>query len=727
MDYYAHVNLGNYGQSTWHNLEDHLNNTSTLANEFAASWNACDWGAAAGLLHDVGKYSQEFQNRLCRIGGEDAHIEVFNKVDHSTAGAKYAHINLDGPGMILANVIAGHHSGLLDGKSASSCLDKRLSKQIPDWSSCPRNILDGMPALKLPFSLVNDRAEIQLSVFIRMLYSCLVDADFLDTELFMDSTKAAYRHGYKTLGQLEQLFYSHHERLRQSSVASPVNLLRNEVFKNCVDTADDKPGFFSLSVPTGGGKTLSSMAFALRHARKYSLERIIYVIPFTSIIEQNAAVFRKIFGEDAVLEHHSNFEPDNEDYRSRLASENWDAPIIVTTNVQFFESLYSHKSSRCRKLHNIAKSVVILDEVQNLPAPFLLPCIEILKELVNSYNTSIVLCSATQPAIKKRDDFLGGIEGAREIIDNPKSLANSLERTRLTILNSISNNELAVRISDHSQVLCIVNTRRHARELFDCLNGTDGLIHLSALMCPIHRSQRISEIRRRLMENEACRVISTQLIEAGVDIDFPIVFRALAGVDAIAQAAGRCNREGKLEFGQVFVFTPESGLPPGHFRQTAQATQSVIRQYGDGIMGIEAIEEYFKLYYWTKGDGLDEEDILTDLRAGLVKMLFPFRTISEKFRFIKKDTKPVIIPFDDKARSLIAMLDHVDYPLSIGRRLQPYTVNIYPREWNGLYTQGSLKVMAGLFPVLENDILYSQEIGLICGDNESRDPETLYV
>jgi CRISPR-associated endonuclease/helicase Cas3 len=726
--YYAHTRPGQTDPATWQPLEDHLRQTADRAKQFASAFHSGDWGYLAGLWHDVGKYSAEFQNKIGSVGGEDAHIEMVGRVDHSTAGAKHANgaVREKGFGKAIAYAIAGHHGGLPDGISTDSCLRSRLDKQVPLYSGCPPEILRPNP-LTLPLSIIPDRAGVQFSLFIRMIYSCLVDADFLDTEAFIDSQRGRYRQGYKSLIDLASVFFDRLAEKRRDSTASPVNAQRDLVLEQCLKASERDMGIFSLTVPTGGGKTLSSMAFAMRHAIRHNLKRVIYVIPFTSIIEQNAEVFRKMLGDDAVLEHHRNFEPQEEDYRSRLAAENWDAPIIVTTNVQFFESLYANKSSRCRRLHNIAESVVILDEVQTLPAPFLLPCMEVLKELSSTYKTSIVLCSATQPAVQKRADFTRGLEEVTEIIDDPQRLAAVLKRTAVTLLPHTPDIELAERMAKHSQVLCIVNTRKHAKNLFDILRGTSGLFHLSALMCPVHRRQVLEVIRDRLKAARPCSVISTQLIEAGVDIDFPIVFRAMAGIDSIAQAAGRCNREGRLAKGEVFVFTPETGIPAGHFRQTAQAAESVARRFAEDILSLPAIEDYFRHYYWMKGDALDEEGILPMLQAGCQKGDFPFKSVAERFQFIKEYMKPVIIPYDDEAKNLIHSLDYMDHPVSQTRRLQKYTVSIQPRQWENLLAIGSISMKAKMFPVLVDEGLYKQDTGLCADDPTARDPEELFV
>jgi CRISPR-associated endonuclease/helicase Cas3 len=314
-----------------------------------------------------------------------------------------------------------------------------------------------------------------------------------------------------------------------------------------------------------------------------------------------------------------------------------------------------------------------------------------------------------------------------EIIHDPQELSEALKRTRITVLSQVRDADLAERLVSREQVLCVVNTRKHARDLYSAITDTDGLFHLSALMCPVHRSQKLSTIRQRLERDQACRVISTQLIEAGVDIDFPVVYRAVTGIDSIAQAAGRCNREGGFEVGEVFVFTPETGIPAGHFRQTAQTAESVIRTHAEDVLSLEAIEQYFKLYYWTRGEALDEERILTMLDAGCQNGDFPFKTVAEKFKFIRNSMKPVIIPFDDKARSLIAASEHAEFPAVFSRRLQKYTVSVYPWQWERLRQAGSIELKCNLFPTLVDERLYRPDIGLCADDPTRREPEELYI
>ena len=730
-EYYAHSKEGE-PPSEWQPLDEHLKNVAKMARSFAEGFGAGDWGYLAGLWHDIGKYSDEFQQKLSIQEGSDAHIETKpGRVDHSTAGAQHAFKSSGDRGKLLAYAIAGHHAGLLDGKSNDACLHDRLKKTIPDYSSCPEHIIKTKSLGDLPFDLnVHDpkRFGFQFSFFIRMIYSCLVDADFLDTEAFMDREKSLWRKGYPTLFELDNKLGFALNQLAESAPRTAINKYRTAILRNCLDAAGCPQGLFSLTVPTGGGKTLSSLAFAMKHALKYNLKRIIYVIPYTSIIEQNAAVFREILGEDAVLEHHSNFEPNEEDHRSRLASENWDAPIIVTTNVQFFESLYRCRSSRCRKIHNIASSVVILDEAQMLPVPLLKPCLEVLRELSSAYRTSIVLCTATQPALSTADTFKDGLEGVHEIVSDPGKLYVEFKRVRVEKLPVISDDELADRLNKYKQVLCIVNTRGHARRIFERIHDREeGCYHLSALMCPEHRTATLNKIRSALLAGSPCRVISTQVIEAGVDIDFPIVFRSAAGIDSIAQAAGRCNREGKLlEGGRVFVFSPEDGSPPGHFRQTAQTADSVMRHHDD-FLSLEAVTEYFRTLYWMKGNKLDEYQILDDLGEGAKNGDFPFRAVDKKFKIIKDGAESIIIPWNKEAEKIISGLRYSEYPALFARKAQRFTVQVYPKVLGSLECAGSVERLHDQYCVLINMDIYRDDLGLCPEDPTFHEVESLIM
>ncbi len=434
-DRFAH-SLSGRPPSDWQPLEDHLLNVAAQAKTFADDFGAGEWAYLAGLWHDLGKYSNEFQEMLRSADPETSSETKPGRPDHSSAGAQHSVVNSGRGGKILAYAIAGHHAGLLDGKGEDASLEKRLKKPLPDWSSAPASLRKCRVLNNLPFTPDQNasRFGFQASFFIRMIFSCLVDADFLDTERFLDPARAKVREGYPSLSELEARLSHVLERKIMDAVPTIVNDRRTEILRQCREAATWEQGLFSLTVPTGGGKTLSSLAFALSHARRNGMKRVIYVIPYTSIIEQTASVFREALGDDTVLEHHSNFEPPEDDQRARLAAENWDAPIIVTTNVQFFESLFASKTSRCRRLHNITRSVVILDEAQMLPVHLLRPCLESIRELARNYGTSVVLCTATQPALTSSDSFREGLDNVREIIPDPVGLYNAFLRVAVESL-----------------------------------------------------------------------------------------------------------------------------------------------------------------------------------------------------------------------------------------------------------------------------------------------------
>jgi CRISPR-associated endonuclease/helicase Cas3 len=727
-EFYAHSREGKPPED-WHRLEDHLNKVAEMARSFAKDFNAGEWAYLAGRWHDLGKYSKEFQARLLAVGDPDSHIETKpGRPDHSTAGAQHAYNSLKDRGKLIAYAIAGHHAGLPDGNTnEGSCLTKRLLKNVPDYSLAPPQILKQAAPFELPFAINKKRICFQLSFFTRMTFSCLVDADFLDTEDFMAPEISMWRKGYLELPSLEKKLMRYMDHLTVHAPATKINDYRKEVLSHCLAAADRKPGLFSLTVPTGGGKTLSSLAFAVKHAVKYGLKRIIYVIPYTSIIEQNAAVFRQVLGEEAVLEHHSNFEPRQEDQWSRLAAENWDAPLIVTTNVQFFESLFGSRSSRCRKLHNIAGSVVILDEAQMLPVPLLKPSLEALKELSSSYGTTIVLCTATQPALSKSPEFKDGLEDVREIISDPVALYEAFKKIDMTYMSTLTDKELAEKLLSHEQALCILNTRRHARQIYELIRSEERSFHLSALMCPAHRTEVIRKIRHALELKRPCRVVSTQLIEAGVDIDFPVVFRSLSGIDSIAQAAGRCNREGRLpQNGRVYVFSPEAGLPPGYFRQTAETAGEVMRHHNDPLT-LKAVEEYFRTLYWLKGDKLDEFQILGILSEGIKTGDYPFRWLDEKFKIIRDGSESIIIPWNEKADKVVNELRYNEYPASAARKAQRFTIQVPPRVLYDLLSSGAVECLHDQYNVLINKDIYREDLGLCPEDPAFHEIENLIV
>lgn len=726
--YYAHT-AEQLPQKDWHPLSSHLEEVANRAAGFAASFNATDWARIAGLLHDVGKATPAFQDYLVRSAAGKARR---GEVPHAIHGALLARGLDPGLGKLLAYILAGHHGGL---PNADDLLRKLERPKAVDLDAA-RQFLDHLGISELPrsvpFQTNVSELGFAISFFLRMLYSCLVDADWLDTEAFCAKDTAAYRHGFPTLADLIARFFPTLDALVAKAPDTPVNAIRQSILAACRAHAGDEPGFFSLTVPTGGGKTLSSLAFALEHARAHDLDRIVYVIPYMSIIEQNAQVFREFLGDDAVVEHHSSAQArdadeNDESYamtrRARLATENWDAPIIATTAVQFFESLFAAKPSRCRKLHNLAKSVIILDEAQMLPPPFLLPCLAALKELTARYGATVVLCTATQPAVKIREDFTKGLEKVREIVPDTAALHASLKRVTVENLGALTDDELNERLAGEEQALCIVNTRRHARELFERLrdSGAENVVHLSASMCPAHRTQVIAAIKEHLREGRPCRVASTALVEAGVDIDFPAVYRAAAGIDSIAQAAGRCDREGKLTAaagapaGRVYIFTPaDHALPRGHFTQTWNAAGEVLRKYND-VLAPDAVEHYFRHLFWMQGDKLDDQQILLDLSEGWRASEYSFRDAAGKFQIIKNDMRSLIVrwgPESDTVDALINELRWSESPVRALRALQRYTVQVYEHQLKELFEQGAIEVVEDEWFVL-GDRNYSDELGVV--------------
>lgn len=762
---YAHTATRSDGspdpdQSHWQLLDDHLNHVADAAAKFASPFHAADWARLAGLWHDLGKYSPEFQSYLTAAGGAEAHLEerpdIAAKVDHSTAGSQHAARELKLFGPLLAYLIAGHHAGLANGRDATTaCLEERLRKVIPAYASAPADLLTlATPSHRPPGHALT--SGYSLGFFLRLSFSALVDADWLDTEAFMSPGKAnsRARQPQPPLSALRDCLETYLARF--GIPTTPVNHARAAVLAACRTAATQSPGLFSLTVPTGGGKTLASLAFAVDHALRHGFDRIIYVLPFTSIIEQNAAVFREVFaslGDDVVVEHHSNLDPDEDNVTaaSRLATENWDARLIVTTNVQFFESLHAAKPRGCRKLHRLARSVIILDEAQTLPLTLLQPCLRALQELASrdshgnsNYSTSIVLCTATQPAVEQRPDFKSGLREVREIIPDRTQLFSTLRRVRITDLGRmpLPDADLATRLASHPQVLCIVNTRRHAAELFARLPADGTRRHLSALMCPAHRSAVLGDprspapgtIRHALKNNLPCRVVTTQLIEAGVDVDFPFVYRALAGLDSIAQAAGRCNREGRLAtLGDTFVFTPEQPIPKGFLRKAADSAAEILPLHTADPLCPAAIEAYFHLHYWKNEDQTDAKKILDCFPRQLSQPAdlfgFQFKKCAEEFRFIESNYQAVLVPYGDHGRDLIDELRATYNPAEqrkLARRLQRYVVQI-PAAGTRQHVGRGLSCLHERYLILDDATAYSEDLGLQLVTDRLYEPEQLIV
>jgi CRISPR-associated endonuclease/helicase Cas3 len=675
------------------------------AAKFAMPFAFSEAAEVAGRLHDIGKASIAFQKYI----GTTISEAGSTRVDHSTAGARVVAARYSGAlGRLLAFAIAGHHAGLADADQLARRLDPKQTAIEPH---------DGWQAHAglLPERLVGNplfrdgpHRGFCLAFLGRMLFSCLVDADFLETERFYAQAEgidaAERRSGFPPLAELAGRLTEFLATARRDD--HELNRLRSRILDAVTEKAELPPGLFTLTVPTGGGKTLTSLSFALRHAVRHGLRRVVYVAPFTAIIEQTAAVFRGALGDDnAVLEHHSSFDWEagidrRHDARSadaaegrdglaklRRASENWDAPVVVTTAVQLFESLYAARPSRCRKLHNLAQAVIVLDEAQTLPVHLLRPCLAALDELQRNYGASIVLCTATQPALRQQDEFKLGLDipPDRELAPDPPALYNALKRVTIEVRPGTTDDGAIVeRFAAQPQMLCIVNSRAHAHDLFERIRGQAGAVHLTTLMCPRHRRIVLDQVRQRLTDGAPVRLVATSLIEAGVDIDFAEVWRAMAGLDQIAQAAGRCNREARPTLGRVVVFTPAEHKPPHELKAFQDAAAGVLGRHDDPL-SLDAIRDYFRELYWIKGEpALDRATldgkpypILLSIDERARRLDFQFSSIARTFRMIDEAMASVIVPWDEHAKTVLTRIAAMDRPRSADlRALQQYAVPI---------------------------------------------------
>lgn len=741
--YYAHSVEG-WPEEEWERLGVHLNgvgdHAAQLADAFGAGW----FGNVLGLLHDIGKIDPDFQSK--RLYG----LPV--RVDHSTAGAVIASEKY-GPvvGKALAYCIAGHHAGLANGlrSGITSSLRDRIGKRKAP--AIPADLGIELPSQfkqPLPVTRAGFNYQFSMPFMIRMLFSSLVDADFIETENFY--AKVEQRKTGKPVtvrgGDIPMSVVLDNYRNRLAEVAAkakqerlPINELRAQVLAAAIDAAGLPPGMFSMTVPTGGGKTFSSGAFALEHAVKQGMRRVIYVIPYTSIIEQTADVLRKaIKNNDAVLEHHSAFDVAkvakgwSGAKKLRLDAQNWDRPVVVTTAVQFFESLFANRPSRCRKLHNIANSVIVVDEAQTMPLKFLRPCVEALRELVRGYGCSVVLCTATQPALLAEDGFPNGLRDVVEIAPDPKDLYRRLKRVHVHYIKEpLGDEALSAKLAEAEQVMCIVNSRRHARELYGMIADQPGARHLSTWMCAAHRRDVLAQIRLDLDTGQPVRLVATSLVEAGVDIDFPTVYRAVAGLDSVAQAAGRCNREGKDEAGgNVYVFHPENipgRQPPHELKRYAEVAVQVLARHTDDPIGLDAIREYFRQTYWRGGnDDLDgamvgeEPDavrgILRALEQHAATCDYPFSDVADAFRFIATHDVPIIVPYGD-VDDVLKEMDTATVVGGIARKLQQYIVQMPLAKRDKLLAEGKARVIreeeyGDQFVVLTQVDMYRDDVGL---------------
>lgn len=740
---------------SWECLVDHLVAVGALAARFAEPVGYEAAGQALGLLHDIGKMAEAYQLYIKGKGPSP---------DHSTAGAAAAHHHY-GPswGPLLAASIAGHHAGLANGAGTEGQLGS-LQDRLGRFKG-ERRWPEGAdpPAPQLVRKSIKHLNGFRRSLLGRMLFSCLIDADRLATEAFyvrLNGQEVQRGCGTDLVTLRDRLTTHLSELSAKASVEAladpalaPVNALRARVLHRVLAQAGQEPGLFSLTVPTGGGKTLASLAFALNHAVRWGRRRIIYVIPFTSVVEQTADVFRAALkDQDAVLEHHSGFDPDRDrgdadgpdaegrdgGTKARLAAENWDRPVVVTTAVQFFESLFSNRPGKCRKLHNIAGSIVVLDEAQTLPQPLLRPCLKLIDALARDYGCTLVLCTATQPAVTSSPLFADGLNGVRELAPEPEDLYRALKRVRVETLPGRPDIPALVDVMRTApQCLTIVNSRRHAADLYAALKAADSDEPrlLTTALCAAHRRVVLADIRRDLAAGAPARVVATSLVEAGVDISFPLVMRALAGLDSVAQAAGRCNRHGEHgpQGGRVLLFNPadEDGhRPPAELKVFADTAAQVLSRTDDPL-GLDAIRAYFQELYWKKelAGALDRHGILKMLEDRADTLLFPYETVARLFRLIDDAQAPVIVPYRpaaDKIEGLIRDLSFVPSPGAIARKLQPYMVQI-PRSARKrlLEAKAAQHVRPDLygdqFVLLTNTDLYDAKAGLRWDDPTYRD------
>ena len=765
--WYSHSLCDLYGQPCrfhdWEELPSHLYSVAVLASQFAGSFSAADIGHVAGLWHDLGKYQAAFQRRL---NGSAEHAP------HAGVGAALAADRFGAVGRALAFAIAGHHAGLTNlaggdtGRIPLNDVVQDNRRLLPEVLTAAPAAIQNVAAPTFPDWLLTSLKSQSpldglrtLTFFTRMLFSSLVDADRLATSAFyahVDCKRAPHEFlRYDSLATLRDrldAFIDAKNSTLNDEPVTPMNRLRANVLAACRAAASKRRGLFSLTVPTGGGKTLSGMSFALRHATEHRQRRVIVVIPYTSIITQNADRYKQAFSEDGVtpdnrnvLEHHSGldrqklFDENSElELRRQTAAENWDAPIVVTTSVQFFESLYSDHPSRCRKLHHIAGSVIILDEVQTLPPELLRPILDALRELVDYYGCTIVLSTATPPALRHRPKFDEGLKGIEPIIPDAAALFASDAARRVTVewrtAQVTPYADLAEELAREKQVLAIVHRRPDARDLCERLPER-GRFHLSALMCPAHRIARIAEINAALAAKTTCRVVSTQLIEAGVDVDFPVVYRALAGIDSLAQSAGRCDREGRLTeaagrpAGRFVVFNAETQPPPGSLQKAAETTRLLLGMGDDDLRLVGGVdlfnpdhaELFFEAFY--NQNHLDAKQVRKELEG------FNFATAAQKFRMIDdRGQQSIVVPWGEGRSRLEAY--RAEPTIQTQRALQPFIVQVNRWYFEEIASRGLIEVLdnsLGVPTSLFTDKWYSEEFGLLADPAASLEPDVLIV
>lgn len=695
MKYVAHKT-----ENKVQSVKEHLEGTATLSASFADAFGAGKLGRLCGLAHDIGKYSAGFQRRIMEDGP---------KVDHASAGAIECFRKRQA---IAAMCVMGHHGGLMNlgGRDDLTDADSFYGR-LNRYTGVKKYAYDAWSReVELPSVSIPSVEWKHTAFYTRMLYSCLVDADFLDTAAFMGEPRDHVAAKWDEMNQRLDAY-----TCGWYPPKGELNRIRCAILDTCKTQGETGAGsLFTLTVPTGGGKTVSSLAFALRHAKAAGKDRIIYVIPYTSIIEQTASVFREILGEDVVLEHHSGIVyDDGEDgnlnakqKRMKYAAENWDMPIVVTTAVQFFESLYDNRPSACRKLHNIANSVVIFDEAQMLPLPYLRPCVYAIAELTRAYRVTAVLCTATQPALDPLfQEYLQ--KTPCEICPPELRKEEIFKRVTFHKSGKLTKEELAEGLNRQPQVLCIVNSRAAAQELYGMLEE-EGRYHLSTLMPPAERQKQLQVIRDRLKDGLPCRVVSTSLIEAGVDVDFPAVYREMAGLDSILQAAGRCNRNGgkPREERHVWVFESEWETPA-----MLDTAIGACRSVWNGMLDPSeesVIHSYFEEHLFLKGEkAQDTKSIMTKME----KPTLPFADIARGFKLIDSGAVTVYIPTEE-SRSSIEQYRSGKIDRTLMRKLGRYGVTVYPNRLKALLDAGDVEDLGGEVYVLLNEEMYCEETGL---------------
>jgi CRISPR-associated endonuclease/helicase Cas3 len=783
-------------------LRDHLLAVSQAAGRMSEKVGIGAAGAAIGLLHDLGKYSRDFQHYLRSMApDQDTEQQGIGrgKIDHSTAGAQTIWRSLKGKGNlegvageILSLCVASHHSGLIDciAPDGTDRLSRRMCKADPEshygeaWANAEQPVIErneeGLHDPRLSRGVRDFMAGIcridknetlrrfKVGLMVRFLFSCLVDADRTDTADFSKRAAAALRqHGrYVEWPMLAGLLERELERF---SGRTKVDELRKRVSESCLAASVRPKGVFSLTVPTGGGKTLASLRFALNHAVKWQMERVIYISPYTSIIDQNADVVRGILEPggtefaSVVLEHHSNLTPLKETWKSKVLSENWDAPVVFTTAVQLLEALFGSGTRAVRRMHQMANAVLIFDEIQTLPVR----CVHLFNNAVNflveQCGSSIVLCTATQPLLHRVDPAKGAIrlhENA-EIMPDVAQLFTGIRRYGAYDLRKAGGwahaeaAQLAVSETHRAgSCLIIVNTKSEALSVFRACRAAAKdipLYHLTTSMCPAHRLAVLGEIKERL-DRTLVMCVSTQLIEAGIDIDFGSVIRALAGLDSIAQAAGRCNRHGKREMGRVHVINLAGELPKAlrDIRAAQEAAQRVLDENASAgedrtvdLWNPRLIEEYFHYYFFDRRKEMDypvdadqagrDDNLLNMLAANKlavaagrdpppVYMRQAFMTAAEAFQSIDANARGVVVPYAVEGRAIISELCSAREPekqFALLKRAQRLTVNVFPHILAKLQRARAVyeaQEGTGIFCLHEK--YYSNEFGLNVGGTE---------